>query len=440
MRWAPRIAYWAGLFAIVLVFGSVHSTLWADVPYEFVGSFRFTWSLVLLAALIPSTYAMGLPEQTRTRSGVIMASLAACTLAVMVVSLAQLALGSQLLPRSMLGLLLLLSPPWTLLCWNAVADFAERDGERTRLFLIAEKVEEFGSISFDLEYSAEKPARLMGMITPDELSEGGPDLLRQAIDGKGVTLLVLDSAAQANAEIVRSVATLHSEGIRVRTLSLFYEEWIGKLPVSELERVSLLFDIGELHRMQYVRVRRIVDIACSALGAIGLVVLLPVVLLGNVVGNRGQLFFRQQRVGKDGDVFEMLKLRTMNATGESSEWTRDGDARITPFGNLLRRTHLDELPQVLNILRGELSIVGPRPEQVGYVEELRKKIPFYDARHTVRPGLTGWAQVKFGYASDEGDALEKLQYDMYYLRRQGIRLDLSVIVRTARAVLLQQGR
>ena len=132
-------------------------------------------------------------------------------------------------------------------------------------------------------------------------------------------------------------------------------------------------------------------------------------------------------------MFTILKFRTMEA-GPHSDWTNSGDDRITPFGRILRRTHLDELPQAINILRGDLSIVGPRPEQPQYVEELTDKIPFYDLRHVVRPGLTGWAQVKFGYAGDERDALEKLQYDFFYLQRQTLGLDVRIVARTVRDV------
>ena len=125
---------------------------------------------------------------------------------------------------------------------------------------------------------------------------------------------------------------------------------------------------------------------------------------------------------------------------DTATWTVDDDDRITAFGRFLRQSHLDELPQMVNILRGELSIVGPRPEQTAYVEELRTKIPFYDERHIVRPGLTGWAQVKQGYAATEGDALEKLQYDFHYLRRQSIAFDLRIVGRTVREIVGGLGR
>jgi lipopolysaccharide/colanic/teichoic acid biosynthesis glycosyltransferase len=123
-----------------------------------------------------------------------------------------------------------------------------------------------------------------------------------------------------------------------------------------------------------------------------------------------------------------------------NEWTAEDDPRITPFGRLLRRSHVDELPQLVNVLRGDLAVVGPRPEQPQYVRELTGKIPFYDLRHRVRPGLTGWAQVKYGYAGNESDALQKLQYEFFYLRHQSLTLDLRVVARTLRSVLKLHGR
>ena len=136
----------------------------------------------------------------------------------------------------------------------------------------------------------------------------------------------------------------------------------------------------------------------------------------------------------------ILKFRTMRPGASNGEWTTARDPRITPFGNLLRRTHLDELPQMLNILRGDLSVVGPRPEQPRYVQELSEKLPFYHVRHLVRPGLTGWAQVKYGYASSDDDALQKLQYEFYYLRHQRFSFDLRILFRTVRTVIGGHGR
>ena len=311
------------------------------------------------------------------------------------------------------------------------------------------------SLNPDLADAQEVPAQLVGSMPIDDArtrTDGSQPLVEWA-QHLQPTVVVLDRAAQDDDAIIDQVVELHRAGTRVRTLALFYEGWLGKLPVAELAQVSLLFDIGELHRARYVRTKRVFDLVFGLIGALVCAVVVPFVLVGNAIGNRGPLVFRQVRVGKDGVPFEMLKFRTMATVatpGQSAaddrrsddrgEWTEVDDVRITPFGDVLRKLHLDELPQVLNVLRGELSIVGPRPEQVPYVEELRQKIPFYDARHIVRPGLTGWAQVKFGYAASEADALEKLQYDFYYLRRQGLMLDLRIVARTVREIIGFLGR
>jgi lipopolysaccharide/colanic/teichoic acid biosynthesis glycosyltransferase len=202
----------------------------------------------------------------------------------------------------------------------------------------------------------------------------------------------------------------------------------------------LMFDIGELHRLRYGRVKHLVDGFLATLGLVVLVAILPLVKVANAFGNRGPLLFRQPRVGKGGKEFNIVKFRTMHPDSGDGEWTADNDLRITPVGRWLRRTHLDELPQVINILRGEAAIVGPRPEQPQYVRALTEKIPFYELRHLIRPGLTGWAQLNYHYGGSELDALEKLQYEFYYLRHQSLALDLRIVVRTLREVVGRYGR
>jgi lipopolysaccharide/colanic/teichoic acid biosynthesis glycosyltransferase len=230
--------------------------------------------------------------------------------------------------------------------------------------------------------------------------------------------------------------------MRIRTLALFHEQWLGNQPIGELERMSLLFDIGEIHAIGYARIKRLFDIVLSLVGLVALAVVTPCVVVGDLVANRGALLYRQPRVGRGGTTFSILKFRTMRACSddEASDRTMVHDARVTPFGNVMRRTHLDELPQVVNILRGELSFVGPRPEQPQVVAELVGKIPYYGLRHLVRPGLTGWAQVKYQYAGTDAETLEKLQYEFFYLRRQSLSLDIRIVFRTARIVLGRKGR
>jgi lipopolysaccharide/colanic/teichoic acid biosynthesis glycosyltransferase len=216
---------------------------------------------------------------------------------------------------------------------------------------------------------------------------------------------------------------------------------LGKLPISELERISLLFDINEIHRPLYARSKRFLDFLIAVIGLASMLVVAPAVAIVDLFGNRGPLFYRQPRVGKDGAIFTMHKFRTMRPDDSSaSTWTLDEDPRLGRVGRTLRRLHIDELPQMWNVLRRDLSIVGPRPEQPHYVETLAKTIPFYDVRHLVRPGITGWAQVNYDYGSSDIDALEKLQYEFFYLRHQNLSLDLRIIGRTLRTVFEDQGR
>lgn len=442
-RWV-RLGHQVGVFAVFLGFGWLHATTLAPVSYDFVGSFQMVWTIVLAASAVLTGYAIGLPELARSRSNTMVMAMGSGVASILVVSVAQLALGSQLLPRSVIGLSLLTLPPWTLIFWNLSTDLNRRQTSRERVLVVA-RDDEAAALRGDLEESAERPAVVVAQIRPEDalvdLSSGRQPLLVLALE-HDVSIVVLDAEAQADHSIVEQASVLHRQGVRFRTMSLFYEEWIGKLPVSELQRVALLFDVGELHRVQYTRSKRVLDVAFSLAGLFVLIPLTVGVACANLVGNRGPLLFRQTRVGKAGKPFEILKFRSMlpDDGSDQRDWTEVDDNRITAFGALLRRSHLDELPQLINVLRGEISLIGPRPEQVHYVEELQAKLPFYDTRHLCRPGLSGWAQVKFGYASDEGGALEKLQYDLYYLRRQGVSLDAKIAVRTLRHVFSTGGR
>jgi lipopolysaccharide/colanic/teichoic acid biosynthesis glycosyltransferase len=178
----------------------------------------------------------------------------------------------------------------------------------------------------------------------------------------------------------------------------------------------------------------------ASVGMLALAVAVPLVALVDLFGNRGPLFYSQPRVGKDGEVFTIHKFRTMRPGNGSANWTEANDPRLGKVGRMLRRLHVDELPQMWNVLRHDLSIVGPRPEQPHYVEVLAKTIPFYDLRHLVRPGITGWAQINYDYGASDIDALEKLQYEFYYLRHQSMSLDLQIIGRTLRAIFEGRAR
>ena len=205
------------------------------------------------------------------------------------------------------------------------------------------------------------------------------------IRSTGATLLIVGRSALDDCELLDEAAKLHAEGLRTRGILAFYEEWIGKIPHRELGQAVLMFDIAEIHRPGYRRGSRLVDIAVAGVALLPLVLATPFVAVGNLIGNRGPLLYRQPRVGRDGHVFEMLKFRSMRPGESTGQWTSTDDDRITMFGRMLRLSHLDELPQIINILKGDLSVVGPRPEQPQYVDLLSDNILFYQLRHLVDP-------------------------------------------------------
>lgn len=435
-----RVALYGGVVGAVVGLSKAHAVL---NQYDYTGSFRFAWSIAYIVLLVLAAYGTGLPEDVRTANGALRSSVASVGVAAIAISLVQLGTGDALLPRFVVFGSAGLLAPWFWLCSAVALNGKARAELNERVLLIGDGVD-LSALEAELDSAPEKPVQLIGVVRVQEArpTGAGDEPVADLAARERVSVLVLAHDAQGDESVVAQAACLHERGVRVWTLIRFYEECFGKLPVSELERLSLMFDISELHRNGYGRLKRLFDLVVAIPGTLLFLAVVPLVFLTNLVGNRGPLFYRQARVGRNGAVFEILKFRTMRPGSEDdpSEWTCEEDPRITPVGRVLRITHLDEVPQMLNILRGDLSIVGPRPEQPQYVAELAEKLPFYNLRHLVKPGLTGWAQVKYGYAGSESGALEKLQYDFYYLRHQRLAFELRVLGRTVRTVLARRGR
>ncbi|MBI2710034.1 MAG: sugar transferase [Actinobacteria bacterium] len=427
----------AGSLVAVVAFSLLHARA---NGYDWVASSRFAWSLSLWLLLLVVSYGQGIPDLVRRRKAAWAAATSSVVVSVGIISFIQLWVGDALLPRAVVLGVAATSVPWFVFCSRLARTGELRAEDRDRVLVVADR-SEVALLADELALHPERSASVVGDLHPAEARAqgGGERPLCAAAARNRASVIVLCREAQDDETIVAQAAELHAAGARVRTLSMFYEGWLGKLPLGELERVSLLFDIGDVHRARYQRLKRLLDIGFGLAGLVVLAALVPFVVLGDLAANRGTLLYRQERVGRRGTRFTILKLRTMRV-GTDSSWTSEDDPRITPFGRFLRRTHLDELPQVVNILRGDLSVVGPRPEQPRYVTELVEKLPFYDVRHLVRPGLTGWAQVKYGYAGDEHDALEKLQYEFFYLRHQSLTFDLRVMGRTLRSIVRGAGR
>jgi len=436
---AARLLSLLGGAISVLALSKVHAAYIAEPAYDFTGGPRVWWALPYILLLALTTYAVGLPDQPRTWVRALWLSLLAGLGAALGVSVVQLVVGDALLPRFVVFGAVLLNLPIQIIANRISRGGRSRASDRDRVLLVSNPTERERLID-DLRMEHERGVTLVGAISRRDgvpTPENDHPIAEHARE-VGATVVVLDRMAQADERVIAQAAELHERGVRIRTLEDFYGEWLGKLPVSELERASLFFDISEVHNSGFARFKRLMDLAIAVPGTLALLLATPFVIVGDLFANRGPLLYRQVRVGRGGSEFTILKFRTMDPNSGSlpaGTWTSADDPRVTPFGRLLRRTHIDELPQVVNILKGDLSIVGPRPEQPRYVDELRDKLPFYNLRHLVRPGLTGWSQVKYGYAGDERDALEKLQYEFFYLEHQDAKFDLRIVLRTFRSML-----
>ncbi|BAO55757.1 exopolysaccharide biosynthesis polyprenyl glycosylphosphotransferase [Nonlabens marinus] len=233
-------------------------------------------------------------------------------------------------------------------------------------------------------------------------------------------------------------------GYSVREYTQVYEEMTDRVPVSFVGKdFYRYFPFARSNQNQLYRVyHRTFDILVSLVGVLLGLLILPIVVLGNILGNRGSLFYTQVRVGRNRKEFKIIKFRTMvmNAEKDGAQFTVKRDVRVTFFGNFLRKTRIDEFPQFFNILKGEMSVIGPRPERPVFVKTLTEKIPFYETRHIVKPGLTGWAQVKANYGESYEDHLRKLQYDLFYIKKRSIFLDIRILVKTLSTVIFFKGQ
>jgi exopolysaccharide biosynthesis polyprenyl glycosylphosphotransferase len=247
-------------------------------------------------------------------------------------------------------------------------------------------------------------------------------------------------------EAFAALLACREQGFRVTTMPALFERLLGRVPVEHVGRdlsAVLPIDEGGATERLYWLVKRLVDIVTALAGLVVLGLVVPLVALANALTSAGPLFYRQARVGLAGRDFTVIKFRTMRPDAEHASgpvWSSENDPRITAAGRWLRRSRLDELPQVLNVLRGEMSAIGPRPERPEFVDRLAHEIPFYRARHAVKPGLTGWAQVRYGYGSSVQDALTKLEYDLYYVRHASFYLDAMIALKTVAVVLKLQGK
>ena len=240
---------------------------------------------------------------------------------------------------------------------------------------------------------------------------------------------------------VDGLLAMRFRGVTIEEVGSVLERLTGKLQLDGLRPSDLLFCEGFRMKPSQQFLLRIASTLVAAIGLILFLPLFPFVVLLVRLSSPGPVVFRQERVGLNGKVFNVYKFRTMvvNAEAEGAQWAQKNDPRVTRVGQFMRKTRLDEVPQLWNVLRGDMSFVGPRPERPEFVSWLAQELPFYDVRNMIRPGLTGWAQIRYGYGATLEQSREKLAYDLYYVKHQTLGLDLLIMFETIKTILRRRG-
>ena len=329
---------------------------------------------------------------------------------------------------------------------------ARQVGPRERLLLVGRSAAGL-ALARELHEREEAGVRVVGFVDPDgdRTDAAGPlpflgtiEDIPALVRAQSVDRVVVSLVDARGKLPMDKLLEMKLDGVRFDHFASVYEEYTGKIAVENLRPSWLIFSSGFRKTRRMLALKRAVDLVA---GAVGLALTAPIVMVlaaAVKLTSPGPAFYGQRRVGMDGRVFTVRKLRSMCADAERDTgpvWTKPGgDVRITPLGRFMRRTRLDELPQFWSILAGHMSLVGPRPERPEFVQQLTQQIPFYGQRHVIKPGLTGWAQVRYTYGATVEDAIEKLQYDLFYIKHMSVALDLFIMFETFKTVLLRRGQ
>ncbi|PJE57934.1 MAG: polyprenyl glycosylphosphotransferase, partial [Candidatus Portnoybacteria bacterium CG10_big_fil_rev_8_21_14_0_10_36_7] len=264
--------------------------------------------------------------------------------------------------------------------------------------------------------------------------------LAAIINEHQIKVIVVADDPHANQKLAKILFQCLPFQINIYDLPVFYEKITGKIPINAINQMWFLENLVESEYGSYETIKRFLDIILATSFSIILLILSPIITVLVKLSSKGPIFYSQTRIGKNEKPFKLTKYRSMihNAETNKPQWTTQGDSRVTTIGKFLRRTFLDELPQLFSIIKGEMSFVGPRPERPEFVEQLEKTIPFYQMRHIVKPGLTGWAQISYRYGSSVEDSTEKLKYDLYYIKNRSIALDIGIVLKTIKLIFKER--
>jgi sugar transferase (PEP-CTERM system associated) len=268
-----------------------------------------------------------------------------------------------------------------------------------------------------------------------------PSSLMNLFEQKNVDRILL-AAEDYHEAVGRELVTLRTRGIAIEDCHTFYERLVSKIAVADLSPEWIVRCKGFRRDRLIMFTKRVIDLVASA---IGLLVSAPVSILTVLaikLDSPGPILYRQERLGRNEELFTIYKFRSMFEGAEADVgpvWAAQHDARVTRVGKIIRKLRIDEIPQMINVLKGQMSLVGPRPERPFFVQTLNKKIPYYSLRHSIKPGITGWAQICYQYGGSEEDAMEKLQYDLYYMKNMSALFDLQIMFESLKVILLGRG-
>ncbi|HXH26021.1 MAG TPA: TIGR03013 family XrtA/PEP-CTERM system glycosyltransferase, partial [Vicinamibacterales bacterium] len=338
--------------------------------------------------------------------------------------------------------------------WRVAFEWASRRvGPRERLLLVGTSAAAVALAREMHERRHELGVEIVGFIDHDPARLGAPVLnpgvigtiedIPSIVRARGVDRVVVSLADARGRLPMDKLLEMKLDGVSFDHLASIYEAYTGKIAVENLRPSWLIFSPGFRKSRVLSAAKRLIDVVAATLGLVLAAPVMALIVAAVKLTSPGPVLYHQRRVGQHGRIFTLHKFRSMHENAEAATgpvWaSKEGDARVTAVGRFLRRTRLDELPQLWNVLKGDMSFVGPRPERPEFVAELTRQIPFYGQRHIVRPGLTGWAQVRYTYGASIEDALQKLQYDLFYIKNLSIALDLFIILGTIKTVILRKG-
>jgi sugar transferase (PEP-CTERM system associated) len=336
--------------------------------------------------------------------------------------------------------------------WRVLFDWlTTRVGQRERLLLVGTQPASV-TLARELYERKELGIQIVGFIDPDPLKIGQPVLnpgvvgtieqIPDIVQELAVNRVVVSLDEARGRLPMEQLLNMRLKGVKFNHLASVYEEYTGKIAIENLRPSWLLFSSGFSKSPWLTGIKRSIDVVSAGVGLVLLAPVMPLIALAVKVSSAGPVFYHQKRVGQHGRVFTLHKFRSMRADAEANTgavWAAAADDRVTVVGRILRATRLDEIPQLWQVLQGDMSLVGPRPERPEFVTELTKSIPFYGLRHEVKPGLTGWAQVKYRYGASAEDSMEKLQHDLFYIKNMSVPLDLFIIFKTVKTVVARRG-